>query len=212
MAPNNLPVDFEERVKRPRPANGIGYPYQISARDLMANFRHLEKKLADIEAEVRESGYEDEVSTTIHPWKVTKIGNSSVRVGMGRLLTIRNQPSIVIGDVPLWTRLEQAAKYAGGKVSSISASGYIYGYTPLTVVEAMYSTDHTDGLSIERVVPVAPIKVAFSKTLPEQTGVVEEFCFVIAEVSVAAGVLTVKEQILTHNPTMWHISIPAMPG
>jgi len=39
---SKLPVDFEERVKRPRPANGIGYPYQISAKDLMDNFHYLE--------------------------------------------------------------------------------------------------------------------------------------------------------------------------
>lgn len=39
-----LPVDFEERVKRPRPANGVGYPYQISAKDLMDNFKYLDAK------------------------------------------------------------------------------------------------------------------------------------------------------------------------
>ena len=39
---SRLPVDFEAKVKMPRPANGVGYPYQISARDLMANFRYLE--------------------------------------------------------------------------------------------------------------------------------------------------------------------------
>lgn len=36
-----LPVDFSEKVKQPPPSNGAGYPYQISARDLMENFKYL---------------------------------------------------------------------------------------------------------------------------------------------------------------------------
>jgi hypothetical protein len=34
----NPPVDFQERVKRPKGATGTDYPYAISARDLMQNF------------------------------------------------------------------------------------------------------------------------------------------------------------------------------
>lgn len=41
---SRLPVDFEAKVKAPPPANGNGYPYQISAKDLMDNFRYLEDK------------------------------------------------------------------------------------------------------------------------------------------------------------------------
>lgn len=36
-----LPVDFEERVRRPPVAGGAGYPYRISAKDLMDNFKAL---------------------------------------------------------------------------------------------------------------------------------------------------------------------------
>lgn len=36
-----LPVDFEKKVKQPPPADGKGYPYQMSAKDLMANFKFL---------------------------------------------------------------------------------------------------------------------------------------------------------------------------
>lgn len=39
--PEKLPVDFEQRVKAAPPAGGKGYPYQISARDLMLNFKFL---------------------------------------------------------------------------------------------------------------------------------------------------------------------------
>jgi len=34
----NLPVDFEERVKRPKGETGGDYPYAIKARDLMQDF------------------------------------------------------------------------------------------------------------------------------------------------------------------------------
>lgn len=37
----NLPVDFEQKVRLPAAVGGAGYPYRISARDLMANFKFL---------------------------------------------------------------------------------------------------------------------------------------------------------------------------
>ena len=33
-----FPVDLEEKVRQPTRADGKGYPYRLSARDLMANF------------------------------------------------------------------------------------------------------------------------------------------------------------------------------
>lgn len=34
----NLPIDFEAKIRGAKNASGDGYPVQISARDLMANF------------------------------------------------------------------------------------------------------------------------------------------------------------------------------
>ena len=34
----NLPIDFEGKIRGAKNASGGGYPVQISARDLMANF------------------------------------------------------------------------------------------------------------------------------------------------------------------------------
>jgi len=36
--PTNLPVDFEERAKRPKGTTNADYPYAIKARDLMEDF------------------------------------------------------------------------------------------------------------------------------------------------------------------------------
>ena len=38
----SLPVDFETKVMLPPAVGGNGYPYKISARDLMANYKYLE--------------------------------------------------------------------------------------------------------------------------------------------------------------------------
>ena len=39
----SLPVNFEEKVRLPAAVGGAGYPYRISARDLMANFKYLDQ-------------------------------------------------------------------------------------------------------------------------------------------------------------------------
>lgn len=40
MSDLKLPVNFEEKAKLPPAANGTGYPYRISASDLMKNFTY----------------------------------------------------------------------------------------------------------------------------------------------------------------------------
>jgi len=42
-----LPVGFEEKVKQPASPNGKGYPYQLSAKDLDANFKYLLGRLME---------------------------------------------------------------------------------------------------------------------------------------------------------------------
>jgi hypothetical protein len=38
-----IPVDFEKKLKAPPQPGGKGYPAQISARDLMENFKYLDQ-------------------------------------------------------------------------------------------------------------------------------------------------------------------------
>ena len=38
-----LPVDFEEKLQLPPAVGGLGYPYRISAADLMLNFNYLDQ-------------------------------------------------------------------------------------------------------------------------------------------------------------------------
>lgn len=42
-----LPIDFEQKVKIPPKVGGAGYPYQISAKDLMEDFNYLLKLILE---------------------------------------------------------------------------------------------------------------------------------------------------------------------
>ena len=56
MADLKLPVNFEEKAKLPASANGTGYPYRISAHDLMANFTYAALNVEDDWFENESSG------------------------------------------------------------------------------------------------------------------------------------------------------------
>jgi len=55
----NLPVDFEERVKRPKGETGGDYPYAIKARDLMQDFVYaaLDVDATLIQDEIGQGGH-----------------------------------------------------------------------------------------------------------------------------------------------------------
>jgi len=57
--PANLPVDFEERAKRPKGATNADYPYSIKARDLMQNFVYAALEVDDalLEETTGQGGY-----------------------------------------------------------------------------------------------------------------------------------------------------------
>lgn len=56
MADIKLPINFEEKAKLPANANGTGYPYRISAHDLMANFTYAALNVEDDWFETESSG------------------------------------------------------------------------------------------------------------------------------------------------------------
>jgi hypothetical protein len=56
MSDLKLPVNFEEKAKLPPAANGTGYPYRISASDLMKNFTYAALNVEDDWVETESSG------------------------------------------------------------------------------------------------------------------------------------------------------------
>lgn len=56
MADIKLPVDFDQKAKLPPSSNGTGYPYRISASDLMSNFTYAALNVEDDWYETESSG------------------------------------------------------------------------------------------------------------------------------------------------------------
>ena len=56
MADLKLPINFDQKAKLPPSANGTGYPYRISASDLMANFTYAALNVEDDWFENESSG------------------------------------------------------------------------------------------------------------------------------------------------------------
>ena len=56
MADLKLPIDFDQKAKLPPSANGTGYPYRISASDLMSNFTYAALIVEDDWFETESSG------------------------------------------------------------------------------------------------------------------------------------------------------------
>lgn len=82
----SLPVDFEAKIKAPPAAKGGGYPYTISAGDLMRNFVYATAEFKDDEFEVTDS------KGTSSPHTTRKISLKSPLVGADQ------------GDVPFWNK------------------------------------------------------------------------------------------------------------
>lgn len=56
MADIKLPINFDEKAKIPPSSNGVGYPYRISAYDLMANFTYAALNVHEDWYETESSG------------------------------------------------------------------------------------------------------------------------------------------------------------
>jgi len=92
-----IPVDFEQKVKMPAQINGRSYPYQISAKDLMDDFRYAALQVDQTpvgglylteeisisgERTVKLDGEAVSGGGSDHPWKITSTENGwSVAAG-----------------------------------------------------------------------------------------------------------------------------------
>jgi hypothetical protein len=138
-----LPVDFEQKVKLPPTINGRSYPYQISARDLMQDFRYSALQVDGAEVnglKLTETSAIDGTRTvkldgsltTIHPWAVTDLGDGTVSIGAGYVnayfMTYVDAGVPIGPDAsggPTTIVAGPLASYSGG-VETISGTQYIY--------------------------------------------------------------------------------------
>jgi hypothetical protein len=121
----NLPVDFEQKVKLPPAVNGRSYPYRISARDLMQDFRYAALQVDDTEVSglslvetlnpdgtrtVKLAGESTSGSTINHPFRVTydaEADNYEVTGGDCGGIEISDQTITVETAVILYVKIER---------------------------------------------------------------------------------------------------------
>tara|TARA_R110000787_G_scaffold125163_2_gene236303 strand:- start:550 stop:1767 length:1218 start_codon:yes stop_codon:yes gene_type:complete len=148
-------------------------------------------------------------TSSSHPWKVTGNGDATVDVAAGKLLSFVSESSPGISNIPSYFQLKEFADYAGGTIGSIGAAGFIYASISYTTNQTIFDADTTTGIStFDRVVPDGSVAVAFATSLPT-TG--DVFIVELARVTFAAGVATVSDQVVTHNPTLWSFDIAPEP-
>jgi hypothetical protein len=122
----NLPVDFEQKVKLPPAVNGRSYPYQISARDLMQDFRYAALQVDETEVSglsLQENINADGTrsvklygeatggeSTILHPFRVTynsETDNYEVTGGDCGGIEISNQTITISDPKFLYVKIER---------------------------------------------------------------------------------------------------------
>ena len=118
-----IPVDFEQKVKMPAQINGRSYPYQISAKDLMDNFRYAALQVdqtpvgglfltEDISISGERTVKLDGEAVSgggggIHPWKITSNADGW---------------SVVGGSV---YSQDGTSNFAGSLLNETSTGGYV---------------------------------------------------------------------------------------
>jgi len=147
-----------------------------------------------------------------HPWKVTSNGDDSVTVAPGKLLSVGNESvASSLDTIPTYFHLKEFKNYAGGIIGSIAANGYIYASIPYVIGDVIYITEAgVEELLSQRIVPdtSATLTVGFATSLPI-TG--DVFVYEIARVTYDAGLVTVTDQVLTHNPQLWSFNLQINP-
>ncbi len=214
-----LPVDFEQKVKLPPLVNGRSYPYQISAKDLMDDFKYAALQVDDVVVDglqlvetiagdgTRTVKLDGEIAF-YHPWKCTANGDDTIYVGDGRI------HSFLDGDNPGLASISMAGfgEWGGGYVAVTEATGVIYGEVvstasiyPLLDIVADSSGESGDvNITLLRTMPdpQAYITVGFAQTIPRDP-TANTFYWEIAQVALTNGIASITKQVLRHDPMLW---------
>ena len=213
-----LPVDFEQKVKLPPQVNGVSYPYRISAKDLMDDFKYAALQVDDVEVDglqlvetialdgTRTVKLDGEIAFP-HPWKCTSNGDDSVTISPGFTLGTTSQDSPGLEILPSFALLKPLDSFVGGTVI-VTGTGYIVGYVAFSYGTIVYETEALTSVDAETV-PINTVRlsvgngvnVEFSSDFPDGT-TPGNYYFVIAKVSLSGGVAVVDEQYLHYNPTL----------
>lgn len=86
-----IPVDFSEKAKIPPAVGGAGYPYRISAKDLMRNFVHAS---LEVDTTAHSSGLALAESKT-----TGEGGYAGRKISLAGTITIESLPAGVQGNI-----------------------------------------------------------------------------------------------------------------
>lgn len=120
----NLPVDFQDKAKSAPAIGGAGYPYRISARDLMQDFVHASLEIDD---EAHESGL-----------KLVETPTTGQGGHKGRKLSLAG--TISVNGLPTATTQGDTIFYsgAGDTWTVLPASTYVGGNEEFGIMTAEY--------------------------------------------------------------------------
>lgn len=214
----NLPVDFEQKVKLPPQVNGRSYPYQISAKDLMQDFRYAALQVDGSEVNglrlvenialdgSRTISLAGQLTVNLaHPWEVVSNGDATISIYAGKILGIRDAGTP--GNYP-WNFVYFS--YAGGSIEVTSSSGWIYAIVDVTV-HSIFEDGAINSITVSQ--EPTGITVVFDESDPSTVAIATgyQICIPIAQVVLSNGIATVVDQVLTYNPMLTIEAVYSMP-
>jgi len=144
-------------------------------------------------------------TTGSHPWKATNLGTAFIAIAAGKIMGIRD--SGTPGDYPWNFRY---VSYGASTVEVTSATGWIYAIIP-TTQRSIFEDGAINTITASQ--DPDSVTVVFDAADPDTVAVASanEICIPIAEVALAAGIATVVDQVLTHNPMLTIETAISMP-
>jgi hypothetical protein len=157
--------------------------------------------LADATALKVRAFIEDSELGGSHPWKATENGDDTIDIAAGNVLKMVSEGGLSGDTTPQWVHLDKAVAYAGGTVTVPTGGGFIYGRIEFVETVIFQTPDPSDPVSLKtkRLDPSGTLTVEAAGSMPASG---DQYVFLIAEVSLAGGVATVDNQVLTHNPQL----------
>ena len=119
----NLPVDFEEKVRLPPREDGKGYPYKLSAKDLMQNFRYAALQVGE--------GLTEEISPN-------GIRTVTLDGGGGDELPDGNQGDMLYWETNKWVLLPSPPLQTSQEIPVMTHTGFIPEWKALEIKTLQY--------------------------------------------------------------------------
>jgi len=184
-------------------ANPVKIPFAIKSSDrTFASWANeVRTAFQQIEARIPTASFSQPQLPAPHPWRASGKGTGDIKVAPGKVIGFKAAASTA--GKP-WHCV--FASYAGGDVA-VSGNGWLYVVATVTEVALEADTYLLDGafFVIANTQKPTSVTVVYSATAPASitSGSSSEIYIPLAEVAVSAGIASVVDQVLTHNPCLF---------